>query len=79
MNSHDQEAELALARLVEQARAWSREDPHIEAAGVPESPIEALLHWWGDLRFPDPDDPRIPPQGQANTGGTWTRAELKGS
>ena len=63
MNPHDQEAELTLARLAELARVWFTEDPRIEAAGVPENPIEALLRWWGDLRFPDPDDPRIPPQG----------------
>ncbi|MEY9840040.1 hypothetical protein [Streptacidiphilus sp. EB103A] len=73
MTMSDQEAELALQRLVAQAGFWSAAEPGVEPAMDDEQPLETLLRWWGRLRFPDPEFPEIPPQGRSERGGVWPR------
>ncbi|TDT98448.1 hypothetical protein EDD99_6675 [Streptomyces sp. 846.5] len=78
MTMSDEEAELALQRLVAQAGVWSAAAPGGESAvGTDmddEHPLETLLlRWWGRLRFPDAEYPEVPPQGRSERSGVWPR------
>jgi hypothetical protein len=48
---------------VDEPVAWPR-DPaaELEPAAGGEHPLDSLLRWWGTLRFPDEDNPLVPPQ-----------------
>jgi hypothetical protein len=73
MTMSDEEAELALQRLIAQAGVWSAAAPGEESAMDDEHPLETLLRWWGRLRFPDPERPEVPPQGRSEQSGVWPR------
>jgi hypothetical protein len=73
MTMSDQEAELALQRLVAQAGVWSAAAPGVEPSVDDEHPLETLLRWWGRLRFPDAECPEVPPQGRSERSGVWPR------
>ena len=77
MTQSDEEDELALQRLIEQAGVWSATDPDADPGADPgmadEHPLETLLRWWGRLRFPDGECPEIPPQGRSERSGVRPR------
>jgi hypothetical protein len=56
MASRDQEDELAFRQFVAQAGVWAEPvPPDGEPAPTDGHLLEALLAWWGGLRFPVAD------------------------
>jgi len=63
----DQEDEQALSRLVAQPGSGPRPapGPGPGAPTAPEHPLDALLRWWGGLRFAAAADRRTVPPGKS--------------
>ena len=62
MSLRDHDNELALREFIAQATEWAEPATEIEPEAPEEHPLETLLRWWGNMRFPDPESPEVPQQ-----------------